>query len=184
MGLVDTFSSKPSFSSLNHGGFINSTYHIGKCLIAGVDLQTLLCRTEYYLKVIERRNNTAGKLHLLMYRDTILTLIGKEGNTSFEVQGDDTNPGTAASVYYHRAIQLFWLGHSERCHYFIDKLFDAPFSGRGNQRTQILLYYGLISIKIMKKSSSYKMKAAPHYALKMLKTAAGFSQWNFCNKVT
>ena len=82
-------------------------------------MPTLLKRIEYYLEVTKRYSNTIAKLCLVPYRDTILMLMGKECNS--DVQDDALNiPADARS--FQKAIRAYWMGHSERCHYFTEKI--------------------------------------------------------------
>ena len=88
------------------------------------------------------------------------------------------------TTYYHKALRAFFIGHSERCHHFIEKLFQGVSgSGGRHHRAFLMLYYGLNSYKVIRRTSPAKLKAVPHKALEALKTAAEDSHHNFDNKV-
>jgi len=165
--------------------FINALYEIGKALIAGTHLPTLLKRTNYYMEVMKVHTNTLAETTLLLLRDTIqILMMGREGNNSHKARIlPDSSPGMAECAYYHRAIRAFWIGHSESSHHFIEKVLGGTISGGRNFRSQVMLYYGLNCFKITRRTGSFKLKGVPRNALRTLKTAAAYSSWNFGNKV-
>ncbi len=59
------------------GAFLCALHHIRTCLIASENLPSLLQRTEYYLGVMNKYGNTWAETHIMLYRDTILMLMGK-----------------------------------------------------------------------------------------------------------
>ena len=106
--------------------------------------------------------------------------MGKECNSNDQ---DDALNIPAEARNYQKAIRAYWMGHSERCHYFTEKIVVGNEGGRHLKRF-LMLYYGLNSVKIVaKRKTSQKLKAVPRGALKALKEAAGYSRWNFRNKV-
>jgi len=157
-------------------GFINAVYHIGKLFEAGIHLQILLKRTEYYLEIARIHNITRHNFIFCMFRDTVLFLMGRECNTDFEV---DTHPIAA----YHKAVRAFWLGHSERSHHFCSEIFDGILPEYRNHRMKVMLFYGLNSLKIRQRLSRIKIKEVRSIALEMLNNAAKSSEYNFKNKV-
>jgi len=165
-------------------GFVSAAHHIRTSLIAGTNLPTLLKRTEYYLELIKMHGNTSVQTPFLLYRETISLLMGKECINSSEVE-DNALTFQAETLYYHKAMRAYWIGHSERSHHLFEKLLQGvkDLSGGRMHRIFVMLYYGLNALKITRRASSQKLKAVPHNALKVLKTAAGYSQWNFRNKV-
>lgn len=155
-------------------------------MVSGEALPTVLKRLEYYLGVTSKYGNTFSKTHLLLYRDTLLLLMGKTATDNYsQVQDNALKNFSLETTYYHKATRAFWIGHSERCHHFIEKLFQGV-SGSGGRHLRGFLYllYGLNSFRITRRTTPQKTKAIPHNALKALKTAAEYSRWNFINKVS
>ena len=161
----------------------NSVHHIRTSLIAGTNLPTLLKKADYYLEIMKRHGNTWGKTIILLYRETISMLIGASSNKYAEVR-ENALQFPAEIFLYHKAYRAYWIGHSERCQHFSEKLIQGSESGGRQHRRFFMLYYGLNSFKIMKRSSSQKLKAIPRNALKALKTTEEHSKWNFRNKVS
>ena len=128
--------------------------------------------------------NTSAQIPLLLYRETISLLMGKGCINSSEVE-DNALTSQAETLYYLQAMRAYWIGHSERSHHLIEKLLQGMkiLSGGRMHRIFVMLYYGLNALKITRRRSRQKLKAVPHNALEVLKTAAGYSQWNFRNKV-
>lgn len=163
-------------------GFVNAINHIRICLIAGKKLPTLLKKTEYYLEIMNRYGNAWAKSHMLLYWDTILVLMGKGSSDSSDVQ-ENLLKNPAHLTNYHKAMQSYWRGHSERCHHFSGKLMLGDDNGCRHHRVFFLLYYGLNSFKMLKPLCALKLKAIPQDTVKALQTAAHYSPWNFRNKV-
>jgi len=166
-------------------GFLNALYDIGKSLIAGTHLPTLLKRTTYYMDAMKIHKNTLVETTFKQLRDTIqILMLGREDNNSTDAHIlPATSSGQTECAYYHKAIRAFWLGHFERSHYFSEKVLGGTISGARNYNIQVMLYHGLNYFKITRRSGGLKLRGVPHRALGALKTAASHSLWNFGNKV-
>ena len=132
---------------------------------------------------MKSHGNTWAATHMLLYRDTITMLMGVNSNDYAQVP-ENALQFPAELVMYHKATRAYWIGHSERCHHFCEKLIQENPSGGRHAGKLFMLYYGLNSFKIIKRTSSQKLKAVPHNVLKALKTDAEHSKWNFRNKVS
>mmetsp|Transcript_15255 Transcript_15255/g.27612 ORF Transcript_15255/g.27612 Transcript_15255/m.27612 type:complete len:366 (+) Transcript_15255:3-1100(+) len=173
--------------------FFNAVHHIRISLIAGTPLPILLKKTEYFLEVVTSHGNTMVKTHLLLHRDTILTLMGKGSDNYSAVQDDpmeayDPRKPTAPLYHYHKSIRAFWLGHCERGHHFFEKLtvpglVDDVVNWRMREHRKFFsLYHGINSFGIIKPTSDQRLKETPINILEGLKISAAVSRWNFHNK--
>merc|ERR1712194_271421 len=158
-------------------GLINAGVHLSKCLIAGTNLASLLKRTNYYLEVTKTHDNNMAKKCFSLFRDTISILMGKECSNCQEEL--DNHQGAA----YRKAVRAFWIGHHERSHHFAERIVNGIIPGYRNHRIQVIHYYGLNPFKVVRRTGGLKGKHIPRKALKMLKEAADYSEWNFRNKV-
>lgn len=107
--------------------FLSSVQHIKSLLIAGEKLPILLQKVDYYLDLADKYKNELTKTYHLIYRDTISTLIDKGESTSSKrnINANENalkQANSSETMYFHRAIQAYWLGHSERCHHYIGKV--------------------------------------------------------------
>ena len=153
-------------------------------MTAGKHLPTLLKTVEHLLGVMKSHGNMMAILHLSLDLDTISILIRKGSSNYAKVQ--DKALELPASLY-HQAFRAFWIGHSERCHHLFEKLVKRTKNhswGSSHQSGFQALYHGLNALKMMKRTSSQQMKAAPRNALQLLKILSGCSQWNYGNKVS
>jgi hypothetical protein len=172
--------------------FINSSLHIRTALIAGDRLPTLLEKVDYYLKQLIVNQNEASRHYLLIFRGTISVLIGKEDTTSpprsdaFGAPTDTENSNMLESMYFHLAIQAYWLGHSERCQYFIEEFQRHTTSDISDMcRLQFITFIqGINSFRLMRAKRIAKTETVTKKAIKMLNTAASLCDWNFRNKVS
>ncbi|KAL7548021.1 hypothetical protein ACHAWF_011302 [Thalassiosira exigua] len=163
-------------------GGLNAIQDIRLSLIAGEKLPELLKRAEYYIDMMRRQCNTFTCTQLMLFRDTISILIGGGSSDVSEVQNDALKYA-ADMAFYHKAMRAYWIGHSERCHHFSERLFCGVDNSGGRQhRSFFMLYYGLNSFKVIRRTSPMKTKAVPHEALQEIKAAAKLSRWNFSNK--
>jgi len=169
--------------------FLNSVQHIKTSLIAGERLLTLLEKVDYYLKLTDQHKNELMKSYLLIFRDTLSTLIDKGESTSSNAnpgtRGNDVRTGahTSGSMYFHRALRAFWLGHSERCqHYLVKVLQQSSFTAKLGNIVAIFIQ-GLNSFQLLRRQNTAKLRAMSRNAIKVLKAAKSHSGWNFCNKV-
>eukprot|EP00581_Thalassiosira_minuscula_P032871 CAMPEP_0183765380 /NCGR_PEP_ID=MMETSP0739-20130205/10914_1 /TAXON_ID=385413 /ORGANISM="Thalassiosira miniscula, Strain CCMP1093" /LENGTH=274 /DNA_ID=CAMNT_0026004045 /DNA_START=79 /DNA_END=903 /DNA_ORIENTATION=+ len=166
--------------------FLNSIQHIKTALFSGENLPTLLDRVDYYLELAGLHKHVLAKTHLLMFRDTISTLIDKGESTSSKVFLNKTvaeSANDSAISQFHRAIQAFWIGHSERCHHNAGKVLEmSSVTGRLGDAV-IMFFYGLNSFHVLKRQNIAKYRKIPTNAITALKYASSNSRWNFRNKV-
>jgi len=165
-----------------YAGSFCVVHQIRLSLIAGSNLASLLKRTEYYLEVIKRLDNPHAETYLLLYRDTISSIMGVGCNHYSEVQ-ENASRFPEEVVLYHKAMRAYWIGHLERCHHFTEKMIQGCESGGGQFRVFFMLYFGLNMFKIIRRTSPQEMKAIPRNCLRALKKAMELSRWNFRNKV-
>ncbi len=172
--------------------FLNASLHIRTALIAGDRLPTLLEKVDCYLKQMIMNQDENAKPYIFIFRGTISVLIDKEDTTSlsrsdaFGAPTDTENSNLLESMYFHLAIQVFWLGHSERCQYFIEKFLRQTTSDISDMcRLQFITFIqGINSFRLMRVKHTVKLEAVTKKAIKMLNTAASLSNWNFRNKVS
>ena len=131
-----------------------------------------------------------GKTYVALFRDTILTLMGREYNS--EIREDELSTVAAETTNYHKGIRCFWLDQTERCHYFTEKLVTGNKGGRHHNtrrhchRRFVMLYNALNSLKIIARSrkTAQAVKEIPKVALRALKESLKSSRWTFRNKVS
>jgi hypothetical protein len=166
--------------------FQNSSLHIRTALLAGDRLPSLLEKADYYLDLTNTYLNENSKEHISIFRETISILIGKGGSTMSSHAVDvPTNTGSTQvleSIYFHRVIQTFWQGHYERCQHYIGKLIHRVTSDTW-KLPFITFYHGLTSFQLMRTKPLVKLKNIAKRTIRMIKTAASHSNWNFLNKV-
>jgi hypothetical protein len=178
--------------SLGESGMalFNAIQHIKTAFMAGHRLPTLLEKVDYYLEQENTYQNEFAKAYLSLFRGTISTLIDKGVSTSasplaIDVPADTANAHLQESINFHRAIGAYWQGYSERCQCYIGKLqinFNCVI---------IASIHGMNSSRLLKSESSTKtrsiskkkLRSVLKNAIKVLKTAAIHSCWNFLNKV-
>ena len=109
--------------------FFSSVQSI-KCLIfSGAELKSILKEIDYYLHLLKTYKSKVAKNFLLIYRETVCLLIDNGKTTSIESApgAEDLNElgnKVRESVLFHSAIRCYWLGHTQRCRYYIEK--SAP----------------------------------------------------------
>ncbi|KAL3795112.1 hypothetical protein ACHAW5_010399 [Stephanodiscus triporus] len=167
--------------------FFNSIQHIKTAFIAGDRLPTLLEKVDYYLKLTNTYQNEIAKVFLSLQRETISILIDNEGTSSSTPQAIDaptnsTNAHLIELIYYHRAIQAYWRGHSERCQHYIGKFLQSSFQAGKLISMVIVFIHGMNSFQLLKRRSSIKNTSISKKSIRALKTAAKHSRWNFINK--
>ena len=168
--------------------FFCAIHHIKMSLFGGEQLFTLLERVDYYLELADQYKNELAKSYLSIYRDTISTLIDKGEVTGSKKHAPTeamSNPSKSlsATIYFHRAIQAYWLGHSERCHHYIGKFLQISTLTRLNTIV-VTFIHGLNSFQVLKRQNTAKLRVIPKNAIVSLKTATSHSRWNFRNKVS
>ena len=108
--------------------FLNENRHINVSYYAGETLQKILQKIDAYLTLTNLYQHKLMKSHLLIFRDTISTLIDQGKSTSSNTDSncsenaEDTTVHTSRFIFFHRASQAFWLGHTERCHHYFLKV--------------------------------------------------------------
>ena len=145
-------------------------------MLAGANLQNLLQECDYYLTMANKYEIVFSKTLLLLFRESISVLIGKN---------EAGNPVTEhalirESVYFQRAVQSYWLGFTERCQHYVEKMLQMKKAG--HLRPAILFYHGLNSSQMMKRSNASKHQVTARNALAAMKSAAKHSEWNYKNK--
>jgi len=174
--------------SLGESGtaFYNAIQHIRIALAAVESLPILLEKVDYYLALANTYQNEIAKSYLSIYRGTISTLIDKGDSTSasplaIDVPTNTANANILESIHNHRAIQVYWQGHSERCQYYIWKLpKKSSYFGKLN-RMVIVFIHGMNSFQLCNCKSSIRLLSISKKAIKELKSAA--SLLSFSNKV-
>ena len=148
----------------------------------------LFRETDYFLRLVRLHGNTISKTYLLIYRETISILIDKGHSTRL---GSDDDRVTTDSLYlhrhsetihFHRALQSYWLGHSERCQHYVEKLLQMKETDR-NHKIIIMFYHGLNSFQLLKRSNTAKLRSISKDAISTLKAASEHSRWNYRNKM-
>ena len=169
--------------------FLNCVQHIKTSIIAGEKLSVLLENVSYYLELSERYKNELMKMYLLIFHDTISTLIDRGKSTSPHANPSSsehdvkTSAHTSGAMYFHRALQAFWLGYNDRCQHFLLKLQETSSTTAKLSNTVSMFIHGLNSLQLLKRKNTARLRAIPKNAIKVLKAANSHSQWNFCNKV-
>ncbi len=166
--------------------FLNASLHIRTAVLTGGRLPTLLGRVDYYLRLTSTYQQETSKVFLSIFRETISILIDKGESTSsspyaIDVPADTTNTNVLESMYLHRAIQAFWQCHNERCQYYIDMFLGV--SGDMWRLQFIMFLHGVNSFYLLKEKETINLKTITKRAIRVVKTAASLSCWNFNNKV-
>jgi len=169
---------------------LNGIQHIKLSLIGGEKLDALLDQVDYYLELADLYEHELGKTYLSTFRGTISLLIDKGESTSSKTNSNNAPTGNSTksstmseTMYFHRAVQAFWLGHTERCQHFVGKALRLSFVTERLSNIMITFIHGLISFQMLKRRDTTKLRTVPKNAITSLKTAALHSQWNFQNKV-
>ena len=155
--------------------------------MAGDRLPTLLENVDYYLKLANTYQNEMIKTFLSINRETISILIDNGGSSSstpfaVDVPTDTEETKVLEEMYYNRAIQAYWQGHSERCQHYIKK--SSHFTNSDKWRLLFVTFIdGMNSFQLLKRTSNGKLRSIPRNAIIVLKKAASLSSWNFLNKV-
>ena len=176
--------------SLGESGmaFFNAMQHIETAVVAGDRLPTLLEKVYYYLEQANTYQNEIAKTFLSIFRGTVSTLIDKRQSTTLsplaiDIPTDTANAHLLESMYFHRAMQAYWQGHSERCQHYIKKFFEKNFFYGKLNSVIIVFIHGMNSFRLMKKKPTNKLRSISKKSIWVLKTAAIHSCWNFLNKV-
>ena len=168
----------------NRAAFLNAMQHIKILIFVGEELPTILEKVDFYLKLADQYKNAMAKIVLSILRNTTSTLIDKGESASSKVN-DATSGNAYFSTIIHRynAIQAYWLGYNERCHYYVEKEFLQHSDSAQFSSLVLTFLHGLSTFPQLKRRNIPKLRLIPRSAIATLKTAASHSQWNFCNKV-
>jgi len=128
-------------------GFYCSFHAIKTAVFSGANLKSLLREIDYYLHLLETYKSELIKNALLIFRETVSTLIDKEHATSIEAKayiGDLNDPGNKIRdmLLFHRAIRAYYLGYAERCHHCIEKCMPMLGPEVGFFKFHMEFYYG------------------------------------------
>ena len=99
---------------------------IKNTMYSGANLNSIMKEIDYYLHILETYKSEVARNFLLIFRETVSTLIDNGQATSIDATPcvgdlDDQKNKLRDAVLHHSAIRCFWLGHSERCWYFSEK---------------------------------------------------------------
>jgi hypothetical protein len=166
--------------------FLSACCHIRTAVLAGARLSTLMERVDYYLKLTSTFQQETSKVFLSIFRGTISILIDKGVSTSsspyaIDVPTDTANTNLLESIYLHRAIQAFWQCYHERCQHYI-YLFLSVSCDMWRRRL-IMFLYGVNSFSLLRVKDILNLRTITKRAIRVVKTAASLSCWNFKNKV-
>lgn len=128
-------------------GFYCSFQAIKTAVFSGTNLTSLLIEIDYYLHLLETYKSELMKNVLLIFRETVSTLMGKEHATGIESRasiGDLHEPKNKIRdvLLFHRAIRAYWSGYAERCHHCIEKCMPMLGQDLGFFKCQMEFYYG------------------------------------------
>lgn len=107
-------------------GLHSAVQVIKNTICMGANLTSILKEIDYYLHTMETYKSAMGRTFMLIFRETVSTLIdngeatGIGANPSVGDLNDQKNK-FRESVLYHSAIRCYWLGHTERCRYYSEK---------------------------------------------------------------
>jgi hypothetical protein len=103
------------------------SFHVAKyALFSGESLRSLLKEIDYYLHLLGTYKSEVARNYLLTFRETVSLLIDNGQATSIGAKAyygdlDDLGNKMRESFFFHKAIQCYWLGHTERCRYYSEK---------------------------------------------------------------
>ena len=124
------FSAGLSSGGANTAFFCAAQAILFSTISAEKDLTSLLEEIDYYLLLLETYKNELGKKFIFCYRETVATLIDKGETTGIEaklslrdVAACDIGQGNKLqeAFYSHQMFRNYWLGYTERCHYYGQK---------------------------------------------------------------
>lgn len=98
-----------------------------------------------------------------------------------------SSPANERGELINKVLQNFWLGYSQRCHFFVEKLLKMEFLG-GTARLIITFYAALNSFRGLRNKNNIgsqyaKMKSMIQDAISAMKSAAELSSHTYTNKV-
>ena len=166
---------------------VNSIHDIKYSFAAGYKLPTLLDKLDYTLELANKHQQNMAKVYLMMFRGTLSALINKleaSSPKSYDPPTEMVNAHVLEVMYGHRALQAFWQGHSDRCQHYIKKFLASCFDEWRIVRYTAAFIHGLSSFQLLRVRPRVHLKAITRQNIQLLKTAAGYSSWNFQNKVS
>ena len=106
--------------------FYCSIHAIKYAFFSGANLRTLLKEIDSYLHLLDIYKIEVVRNYLLTYRETVSVLIDNGQTTSIEAKscmGDPNDPGNKLreTMFFFKAVQCYWVGHTERCQHFSEK---------------------------------------------------------------
>jgi hypothetical protein len=168
--------------------YTNSVQHVKTLIMSGESLPSLLEKVNYYLELSTKYQNQTGIVYHTIFRETITTLLDKGGATNSKNHqechpAESSNASIVETLHFHRAIQAYWQGHSERCLFLAEK-FHLMSSYRGKLNgIEMTFFSALNSFQLLKRQNCTKFRTAGQKAISELEAAASNSSWNFSNKV-
>lgn len=179
-----------------------NTYFMGAfslLFFSGEKLDTLERNIEHRLQSMKRFPlPPQSKLFLLVYRSTVLMLMGDnkpqealtdgtiEGNVLFEEVAAMGVKFLSEILYLTKAISSYWQGHFTRARYYAEKTLssmDKDKSMGKYQRNFILFYHGLIVVGLWRSTPQKKLVEQSARTINKMKHLANRCQWNFQNKL-
>lgn len=160
----------------------NGIQHIQKAFFGGKNLSILLNDIEYQLKLSDLHDCETTKNFQLLQQQTIRQLINKEKSNTLSKEKDNVAElGRKEVAIFHQAIQSFWIGHHDRCHYSAAKVSSS--SSSKLQGIFVEFYHGLSALHILrKKKKSRKFQWIAKNSLERMKELATLSTHNYLNK--
>ncbi|KAL9182253.1 hypothetical protein ACHAXT_012905 [Thalassiosira profunda] len=167
----------------SQAAFLNSIQHIKVAIIAGEKLPVLLKKVDYYLQLASAARSELTRSYLLIFRGTITMLIDRTP-PSDSTPENGSNANLLETQFFHRALQAYWMGHSERCHHYIGKLQQMSSSAAHGRLSNVMMTFinGLNSFSVLKRTNTAKLRVIPKNAVMALRDAQTHSRWNFRNK--
>lgn len=102
-------------SSGNPADGFNCAIHVIKGIFyGGENLFSVLKEIDYFLHLLGSYNHVVARNYVLNFRETVSTLIDRGNATDIEAKA-------SSPLLVHKAIQMYWLGYTERSNHFIEK---------------------------------------------------------------
>lgn len=169
----------------------NAIHIIRLGIQSGANLPSLLKETDGYLDNASKFVCAQAQTYLSLYREIITSLIdkGASNNTTQSIFADEKTPSLFKTVTTMRALEAYWLGHSSRCHFYVDKLLATLKAKQHINMHNIALYIGALTafsgVKNRNGQGSRFARVSRMYkgAKKVLNSAAELCPWNFSHKV-
>ncbi len=123
--------SRRAFEAALSLGFVDTAFYcaihvILKSIFSGKSLRSILKEIDYYLHLLKTYKSEVSKTYMLIFRETVSSLIDNGQTTRIEATprvGDLNDPCNKLreSALFHKAMQSFWIGHTQRCRYYNEK---------------------------------------------------------------